>query len=69
MADDEKLLMLADLQEVTCCIQYALGWDASGKPRGVKLRANDHLTAQWLVEHLIRSRFVVMRRPPLRNHA
>lgn len=68
MADDAEPLTLADLKEVTWSIQYGLGWDERGRPRGVKVRANDQLTAQWLVEHLTRSGYVIMRKSPLRSH-
>ena len=68
MSDDSEPLKPADLTDLRTSIQFALGYDRSGKARGVKLRQNDHVTAEWIVEHLLRSRYVIMQRVPVKPH-
>jgi hypothetical protein len=68
MPDDLEPLTPASIEEVTFSLLYALQFDERGKPRGVKVKANEQLTAEWLMRHLLRSGYVILRKPPLRAH-
>lgn len=58
----------ADAADLVAALAYALRYDARGRPRrGAWDHAAD-LAAEWLAEHLTRSNFVVLRRPPGAPH-
>ena len=56
-------------EEVAQSLAYALRFDDRGKPMR---RADDIMaviTANWLVRHLERSGFVIMKKPPAPPHS
>ncbi|WP_159993656.1 hypothetical protein [Roseomonas sp. 18066] len=59
----------ASPEELADALAYALRYDERGKPRpsGGQLVAS--LAAERLVQHLARSGYVVMKRPPSRLHS
>ncbi len=54
----------ADVADLVAALAYALRFDARGKPRKGGWDHAADLAAEWLAEHLKRSNFVVLRRPP-----
>ncbi len=50
-------------------LAYALRFDAQGKPRKGGWDFAADLAAEWIAEHLRRSNFVVLRRPPGTPHS
>ena len=49
-------------------LAYALRFDARGKPRKGGWDHAADLAAEWLAEHLKRSNFVLLKRPPGAPH-
>lgn len=64
----EEPLDRATPQEVVETLSYALRFGSDGRPRRTGHDFMAPLAAAQLVAHLERSRFVVMRRPPLKPH-
>ena len=58
----------ADVADLVAALSYALRFDARGKPRKGGWDHAADLAAEWLAEHLKRSNFVVLRRPPGAPH-
>jgi hypothetical protein len=58
----------ADVADLVAALAYALRFDARGKPRKGGWDHAADLAAEWLAEHLKRSNFVVLRRPPGAPH-
>jgi hypothetical protein len=58
----------ADAADLVAALAYALRYDARGKPRKDGWDHAADLAAEWLAEHLKRSNFVVLRRPPGAPH-
>ncbi len=58
----------ADFADLVAALAYALRYDARGKPRKGGWDHAADLAAEWLAEHLKRSNFVVLRRPPSAPH-
>jgi hypothetical protein len=54
----------ADVADLVAALAYALRFDARGKPRKGGWDHAADLAAEWLAEHLKRSNFVVLKRPP-----
>jgi hypothetical protein len=58
----------ADVADLVAALAYALRYDARGKPRKGGWDHAADLAAEWLAEHLKRSNFVVLKRPPGAPH-
>ena len=58
----------ADIADLVAALSYALRFDARGKPRKGGWDHAADLAAEWLAEHLKRSNFVLLRRPPGAPH-
>ncbi len=58
----------ADVPDLVAALAYALRYDARGKPRKGGWDHAADLAAEWLAEHLKRSNFVVLKRPPGAPH-
>ncbi len=58
----------ADVADLVAALAYALRFDARGKPRKGGWDHAADLAAEWLAEHLTRSNFVVLKRPPGTPH-
>ena len=58
----------ADDVDLVQALAYALRFDARGKPRKGGWDHAADLAAEWLAEHLERSHFVVLKRPPGAPH-
>ncbi|MBD0274654.1 MAG: hypothetical protein ICV73_22335 [Acetobacteraceae bacterium] len=58
----------ADVADLVAALSYALRFDARGKPRKGGWDHAADLAAEWLAEHLKRSNFVVLKRPPGAPH-
>ncbi len=58
----------ADASDLVAALAYALRYDARGKPRKGGWDHAADLAAEWLAEHLKRSNFVVLKRPPGAPH-
>ena len=58
----------ADVADLVAALAYALRFDARGKPRKGGWDHAADLAAEWLAEHLKRSNFVVLKRPPGAPH-
>ncbi len=58
----------ADIADLVAALAYALRFDARGKPRKGGWDHAADLAAEWLAEHLKRSNFVVLKRPPGAPH-
>ncbi|MCO6415686.1 hypothetical protein JYK14_05770 [Siccirubricoccus sp. KC 17139] len=58
----------APREEVVACLAYALRHDARGKPTPGTKDVTAKLAAEWLADHLARSRFVITRLPPAALH-
>ncbi len=58
----------ADIADLVAALSYALRFDARGKPRKGGWDHAADLAAEWLAEHLKRSNFVVLKRPPGAPH-
>lgn len=54
----------ASREEVVACLSYALRYDARGKPTPGTRDTTARLAAEWLADHLARSRFLISRLPP-----
>ncbi len=68
MADDRETLTPAAPEELTETIAFALCFEGRKRVH----HADDvmaHITARRLVEHLRRSGFVVLRKPPITSHS
>ena len=63
-----KRLNEADVADLVAALAYALRYDARGKPRKGGWDHAADLAAEWLAEHLRRSNFVVLKRPPGAPH-
>jgi hypothetical protein len=59
----------ADVADLVAALAYALRFDARGRPRRGGWDHAADLAAEWLAEHLRRSNFVVLRRPPGAPHS
>ena len=55
--------------DLVAALAYALRFDARGKPRKGGWDFAADLAAEWIAEHLRRSNFVVLRRPPGAPHS
>jgi hypothetical protein len=51
-------------EDVVACLAYALRHDARGKPTPGTKDLTAKLAAEWIADHLARSRFVISRLPP-----
>jgi hypothetical protein len=49
---------------VVACLSYALRYDARGKPTPGTRDVTARLAAEWIADHMARSRFLVTRLPP-----
>ena len=58
----------AEVADLVTALAYALRYDARGKPRKGGWDHAADLAAEWLAEHLKRSNFVVLKRPPGAPH-
>ncbi len=58
----------ADIADLVAALSYALRFDARGKPRKGGWDHAADLAAEWIAEHLKRSNFVLLRRPPGAPH-
>jgi hypothetical protein len=58
----------APREEVVACLAYALRHDARGKPTPGTKDVTAKLAAEWIADHLARSRFVITRLPPAALH-
>ncbi|WP_149537787.1 hypothetical protein [Siccirubricoccus phaeus] len=58
----------APRDEVVACLAYALRHDARGKPTPGTKDVTAKLAAEWIADHMARSRFVVTRLPPTALH-
>ncbi len=54
----------ADVTDLVAALTYALRVDGRGKPRKGGWDFAADLAAEWIAEHLRRSNFVVLKRPP-----
>lgn len=63
-----EVLAAATQQEVAEALSYALRFGLDGRPRRTGHEHLAPLAAAQLVEHLARSRFVIMKRPGLAPH-
>jgi hypothetical protein len=59
----------AEVADLVAALAYALRFDARGKPRKGGWDFAADLAAEWIAEHLRRSNFVVLRRPPGAPHS
>ena len=59
----------AEVADLVAALAYALRYDARGKPRKGGWDFAADLAAEWIAEHLRRSNFVVLRRPPGAPHS
>jgi hypothetical protein len=59
----------ADAADLVAALSYALRFDARGRPRRGGWDHAADLAAEWLAEHLRRSHFVVLKRPPGSPHS
>ncbi len=59
----------AEVADLVAALAYALRFDARGKPRKGGWDFAADLAAEWIAEHLRRSNFVVLRRPPGTPHS
>jgi hypothetical protein len=59
----------AAVADLVAALAYALRFDARGKPRKGGWDFAADLAAEWIAEHLRRSNFVVLRRPPGAPHS
>ena len=57
------------MADLVAALAYALRFDARGKPRKGGWDFVADLAAEWIAEHLRRSNFVVLRRPPGTPHS
>ena len=57
-----------EVADLVAALSYALRFDARGKPRKGGWDHAADLAAEWLAEHLKRSNFVVLKRPPGAPH-
>ncbi|MBC9176182.1 hypothetical protein [Pseudoroseomonas ludipueritiae] len=55
-------------EDVVACLAYALRHDARGKPTPGTKDLTAKLAAEWIADHLARSRFVISRLPPAPLH-
>jgi hypothetical protein len=53
-----------EVADLVAALSYALRFDARGKPRKGGWDHAADLAAEWLAEHLKRSNFVLLKRPP-----
>ena len=58
----------ADVADLVAALTYALRFDARGRPRKGGWDFAADLAAEWIAEHLKRSNFVVLKRPPGAPH-
>jgi len=58
----------APREDVVACLAYALRHDARGKPTPGTKDVTAKLAAEWIADHLARSRFVITRLPPAALH-
>jgi hypothetical protein len=58
----------APREDVVACPAYALRHDARGKPTPGTKDVTAKLAAEWIADHLTRSRFVITRLPPAALH-
>jgi len=59
----------ADDADLVAALAYALRHDARGRPRKGGWDFAADLAAEWIAEHLRRSNFVVLKRPPGAPHS
>jgi hypothetical protein len=59
----------AEVADLVAALSYALRYDARGKPRKGGWDFAADLAAEWIAEHLRRSNFVVLKRPPGAPHS
>ncbi len=59
----------AEVADLVQALAYALRFDARGKPRKGGWDFAADLAAEWIAEHLCRSNFVVLKRPPGAPHS
>ncbi len=59
----------AEVADLVAALAYALRFDARGKPRKGGWDFAADLAAEWIAEHLRRSNFVVLQRPPGAPHS
>jgi hypothetical protein len=59
----------AEVADLVAALAYALRYDARGRPRKGGWDHAADLAAEWLAEHLRRSHFVVLKRPPGTPHS
>ena len=62
--DTPRRLNEADVADLVAALTYALRFDARGRPRKGGWDFAADLAAEWIAEHLRRSNFVVLKRPP-----
>lgn len=62
-------LMPADSADLAEAIGYALRFNERGKPLAVETRKDSAVLALWVVRHLARSGFVVMKKPPIQAYS
>lgn len=66
MSDEiPPLLARATHDDLMDSFAYALRYDDRGKPISPHYRERAHLMAEWLIRHMHRRGFVVMKRAPL----
>ncbi len=65
--DDPEQLAEVDLLDLADALYSALCFDQDGRPRAWQDRVNALATAEWQARFLRDSRFVVLRRPPVRK--
>jgi hypothetical protein len=58
----------APREDVVACLAYALRHDARGKPTPGTKDVTAKLAAEWIADHLARSRFVITKLPPSALH-
>jgi hypothetical protein len=59
----------AEPEDLAETIAYALRFNERGKPLAVETRKDSAVLARWVVRHLARCGFVVMKKPPMPPHS
>jgi hypothetical protein len=66
---DDPPLRPATPEEVSEALSYAMRFNRSGKPVRSGYEFMSKIAADWLVEHLRLSNFVIMKKPPAKPHS
>lgn len=68
-SDHQGVLVLANSADLAETIGYAMRFNERGKPLAVGTRNDPAIMARWIVRHLARCGFVVMKKPPMEGHS